>query len=425
LTAPLAVTDATASRQRDRERRAALRRMRLVATGLLLLMLLLFIVSSSLGGEAAWLAYLRAFAEAGMVGACADWFAVVAIFRRPLGLPIPHTAIVLQNKRRIGDALGRFLARNFFDSGEINARLDTIDIAGWLAAWLRDPANVRLLVMWSRSLVPPAIELVGTPELRAAARHLIKNGIDSIAAAPLAGRVLAVLVAQDQQRAVFDWGLAAVIDFLGKNRAAMCQKASEQSAGWLPKWAQAKLTDVVLGGLLETVAAARDPEHPWREEFAEFLGRFGARLTNDPILYDRLEKMKSDVLDTKLTEDYLAWLAAEAESRLKIDLETGSSDLSKALEHGAAAMAERIAADARLRDALNQSARQLVINAIVPRRDEIGAYVSDVVANWDNETLVSRMELAVGKDLQFIRINGTIVGGAVGVFLLAVSRWLG
>jgi uncharacterized membrane-anchored protein YjiN (DUF445 family) len=410
--------------QLDRERRTALRRMRVVATGLLVAMLCLFVVSRRYEGSIAWLAYFRAFSEAAMIGACADWFALVALFRHPLGLPIPHTAIVPQNKQRIGDTLGRFLAVNFFNSEEIGARLETIDVAGWLAGWLRDPSNVHLLVTWSRSLVPPVIALIGTTELRNTGRQLLKNGIDSIAAAPLAGRVLAVMVAQDQHTAVFDWGVEAAIDFLQKNRPALCRKASEQSAGWLPAWVQAKLVALFLDGLIETVAAARDVDHPWRDEFANFLGRLGVRLAEDPVLYERFEKIKSDVLDVKLLDDYLAWLAAEAETQLKTDW-AGNGGLTGALERGVATLGEWIEGNPSLREALNLSARQLVINALVPRRDEIGAYVSDVVARWDNDTLVGRLELAVGKDLQFIRINGTIVGGAVGLILLALTRWLG
>jgi uncharacterized membrane-anchored protein YjiN (DUF445 family) len=413
------------SQQRDRERRTALRRMRMVATGLLISMLCLFLISWRFEGEIPWLAYFRAFSEAAMIGACADWFALVALFRRPFGLPIPHTAIVPQNQQRIGDTLGRFLARNFLNSDEISARLEAMDVADWLVGWLRTPDNVRLLVAWSRSLVPPAVELIGTTALRDAGRRLINTGVESIAAAPMAGRVLAVIVAQGQHTAIFDWALEAAIDFLGNNRAAICAKASEQSAGWVPAWLQWKLVDIVLDGLLETFAAARAADHPWRAEFADFLAQLTTRLADDPIVYARFERVKSEVIDSKLMDDYLAWLATEAEARLKLDEDAGSGVLTNVLTHGFVAAGEWIANNANVRDALNLSARQLVISTIVPRRDEIGGYISDVVAHWDADTLVSRLELSVGKDLQFIRINGTIVGGAVGLVLFAMTRWLG
>jgi uncharacterized membrane-anchored protein YjiN (DUF445 family) len=160
------------------DRVVSLRRMRLVATGLLGLMLAGFVASWKLEATLPWLGYLRAFTEAGTVGACADWFAVVALFRHPLGLPIPHTAILPRNKQRIGNTIGAFFAGNFFNSSELSARLDTIDAAGWMASWMRHPEHARLLVHWLRGLLPPAIELLSRSELRGMTRDLMGCGIE-------------------------------------------------------------------------------------------------------------------------------------------------------------------------------------------------------------------------------------------------------
>jgi uncharacterized membrane-anchored protein YjiN (DUF445 family) len=414
-----------ARQQRTIERRTALRRMRLVATGLLVVMLVAFVVCWHFEGEIPWLAYPRAFAEAGMVGACADWFAVVALFRHPLGLPIPHTAILPNNKQRIGDTLGVFFVGNFLSSAEIANRLEKIDLASWLSAWLHDPDNVRLIAEWSRGVLPPAIELLGASQLRSASREFIKTGIDGIAAAPLAGRVLAVLVAQGRHVPAFDLGLETVIDFLGKNRQTLRQKASEKASGWLPGWVDAKLADVFLDALLDTLAAGRAADHPWRDEFRTYLDGLVARLAEDPEFYETGERIKTGVLDTKLLDDYLAWLTSETETKLKLDLKVGDGMLASALEHGFAAVADWIDKSESIRDTINRSARQLVMNTVGPHRDDIGSYVSDVVARWDSETLVNRLELTVGKDLQFIRINGTVVGGIVGLILFTITRLLG
>jgi uncharacterized membrane-anchored protein YjiN (DUF445 family) len=414
-----------ARQRRYHERRQSLRRMRLVATGLLVLMLVAFAICWKFEAVMPWLAYPRAFAEAGMVGACADWFAVVALFRHPLGVPIPHTAILPRNKQRIGDMLGNFFTGNFFNQAEIAARLETVDAAGWLCRWLNDGRNVRQLAQWSRELVLPALDLVGHTQFRSASGDLIRNGIDSIAAAPLAGRVLAVLVAQGQDEAAFDLGLEAVIDFIGKNRDTIRQKAGEKTAGWMPKWVDARLADAFLDGLLETLATARDPDHPWREEFRDFLDRLTRRLADDPVLEERLERIKADVLDTKLVDDYLAWFTAEIETRLKTGLQVENGTLLGGLEHSLTTIGGWIETNENAREAINRSLRQLVMNTLAPHRDEIGAYVSDIVARWDNETLVERLELQVGRDLQFIRINGTLVGGTVGLILFAIAKLLG
>jgi uncharacterized membrane-anchored protein YjiN (DUF445 family) len=422
--AQLSVADA-AWQQRTADRQGALRRMRIVATGLLVLMLVAFLLCWRFEAALPWLAYPRAFAEAGMVGACADWFAVVALFRHPLGLPIPHTAILPRNKQRIGDMLGVFFAGNFFNSAEVTQRLDRIDVAALLSSWLRNPGNVQLLVQWSEGLLPSALELVGTSQLRGMSRDLIKNGIDSIAAAPLAGRVLAVLVAQGQHSAAYELGLETAIDLLGQSRQTIRQKVTEKTSSWLPAWVDGKLADAFVDGVIETLVAARAADHPWRDEFRAFLDRLIGRLADESELYERCEKIKSEVLDSKLVDDYLAWLTAEIETKLKVDLAIDNGIWLNAVTRVLMTIASWIEENEPVRETINRSARQLVMNTVVPHRDEIGQYVSEVVARWDDETLVQRLELQVGRDLQFIRVNGTLVGGAVGLMLYAITQLLG
>jgi uncharacterized membrane-anchored protein YjiN (DUF445 family) len=414
----------TDRQRRDLDRRAGLRRMRTLATGLLLLMLAVFAACWKLESRYPALAYLRAFAEAALVGACADWFAVVALFRHPLGLPIPHTAILPHNKQRIADTLGGFFVRHFFNATEIGARLDRIDVAGWLAAWLREPENGRLVVAWSRELLPPALELLGAAQLRGTSREIIKNGIDSIAAAPLLGRLLAVLLAQGQHRLAFDYGLEAAIDFIGKNRSTLRRSVSERGSRWLPGWIDAKAADMLLDGVLDTLAAARSAEHPWRRDYEKFLDGWVVRLAEDPAVFEQCESIKAQVLDAELVDDYLRWLGSETEAKLKLDWGGETPGAMTAAERILTTVGEALGNNDSVRDAINRSARRLAMNAVLPYRGEIGGYVSDVVARWDNKTLVERLELAVGKDLQYIRINGTVVGGFVGLVLYTITRLL-
>jgi uncharacterized membrane-anchored protein YjiN (DUF445 family) len=414
----------TERQRRDLDRRAGLRRMRTLATGLLLLTLAVFAACWKFAGGYPAVAYLRAFAEAALVGACADWFAVVALFRHPLGLPIPHTAILPHNKQRIADALGGFFVRHFFNAAEIGARLDRVDVAGWLAAWLREPENGRLVVAWSRELLPPALELLGAAQLRGSGREIIKNGIDSIAAAPLLGRLLAVLLAQGQHRLAFDYGLEAAVDFIAKNRATLRRSVSERASPWLPGWVDAKLADTLLDGVVDTLAAARSAGHPWRRDYERFLDSWVMRLAEDPAVFEQCERIKAQVLDARLVDDYLAWLAAEAEAKLKLELSGENPAAATAAERILTTVGEAIGNNESVKEAINRSARRLVMSAVLPHRGEIGGYVADVVAHWDNKTLVERLELAVGKDLQYIRINGTVVGGCVGLVLYTISRLL-
>jgi uncharacterized membrane-anchored protein YjiN (DUF445 family) len=256
-------------------------------------------------------------------------------------------------------------------------------------------------------------------------RDLIKNGIDSIAAAPLAGRVLAVLVAQGQHSAAYELGLEAAIDLLGQSRQTVRQKVTEKTSSWLPAWVDGKLADAFVDGVIETLVAARAADHPWRNECRIFLDRLIGRLAVEPELYERCEQIKSEVLDSKLVDDYLAWLTAEIETKLKVDLAIDNSIWLSTVERVLMTIAHWLEENEAARETINRSARQLVMNTVVPHRDEIGQYVSDVVARWDNETLVQRLELQVGRDLQFIRVNGTLVGGAVGLILYAITQVVG
>ncbi len=410
--------------RRTAERRMALRRARIFATTLLVVMLIVFSLCWWYEPGLPWLGYPRAFAEAGVIGAVADWFAVVALFRRPMGLPIPHTAILPRNKQRMGDALGLFIASNFLAPAEIEARLDRIDASGWITQWLGEKEHIRLIIRGSQGLLPPALELLGQDQIRSFCRSLLRDGIDAFAATPMAGRILAVLVEQGYEGRAYHWGLERAILLLEANRADISRNASTHGSGWLGGWVDGKLTDGFITGLVETLRAARAKNHPWRREFSGFIQGWIRRLAEDEDLLERGEKIKSAVLDDKMVESYLDWLAGEAEEKLEAELASEGGLVAAALEHALQALAAWLAQDTQMRAMIDRWTRQLVLNAIVPNRAEIGAFVSDVLARWETGTLVDRLELQVGKDLQYIRINGTLVGGLVGLVVFAVTKVL-
>ncbi len=388
-------------------------------------MLALYVVCRSLQGRFGWLGYPAAFAEAGMVGACADWFAVTALFRRPLGLPIPHTAILPRNQRRLADQLGAFIASNFLAPAEITPRLERLDIAGWIAAWLRDPSNIEIIVECARALLPPAQELASDGALRRFGQDLIREGIDQTPAAPMAARALSSAMKLGYHRGIYDRGLAWAIGFLTENRAAIRAKAGERRWGWLPRWVDAWAADSFIAGLVGTLEAAQAPDHAWRGEYEALLARMAERLAHDRDTYDMAEQLKADVLDAQVVESCVAWLSGRAEARLAEEIETGDGVVTRALRRGLGGVGAWLEKDARVRDTINRWARDVVLGAVVPNRAEIGGFVADVVARWDAATLVERLETYVGKDLQYIRINGTLVGGLVGLALFALTRLFG
>lgn len=406
-------------------RAGQLRRMKLVATGLLALMFALFVAATLYQDRWPGLGYLRAFAEAAMVGAIADWFAVVALFRRPFGLPIPHTAIIARNKDRIGRSLGNFIANNFLAPGLVAAKMDQWDTAGRLAGWLADPATATRVAHRAAALAPPLLDALDDEAAAAFARATMTRALGSVQAAPLAARILSVLVARGHHQELFDRFLDTAADFLLRNEDTIRERVTDRSWKWLPRWVDRKLADKVMDGSLDTLAELRDPDHPWRAQFQAATLRLCERLAHDPALRAQGEAIKAETLRHPLVQDTLDSAWEEAKARLRAGLATDESVLTPAIERALAALADRLARDDHLRAVMNRWLRRAVERMVVPRRAEIGEFIAGVVERWDTRTLVDKLELQVGRDLQYIRINGTLVGGLVGLIIHALSRLLG
>ena len=240
--------------------------MRTIATLLLVLMAAIYLAMRRAPGNWVWARYLSAFAEAGMVGACADWFAVVALFRRPLGLPIPHTAVVPENKRRIGAAMGRFITNNFLSPRVAIARLSSIDFVGLAARWLEDERNAPALAAAARRAVPYALDLVPKAAIDEWVALAARRGIEAVPAAPLASRGLSILWAQGAGQTLLDHGLDFVETTLERHKATIVRHVAQKSWRWIPKWVDDMIAAKVINGLSETVKEMRDLDHPWREQ---------------------------------------------------------------------------------------------------------------------------------------------------------------
>lgn len=408
-----------------RRRAAEYARMRWFATGLLVLMLAIFVAAGLLAGRWPWLAYVRAFAEAAMVGAVADWFAVVALFRRPFGLPIPHTAIIPRNKRRIGDSLGAFICNNFLAPDVVAAKLDSLDMAGRLARWLARPENAARAARRASAAVPPLLEALEDDRVRSFLHGTARRGLGAVEAAPLAARVLAVLVAHGHHQALFDRMIAGGEAFLERNEDLIRARVADRSWRWLPRWVDEKLADKVVFGLADTLHELRDPRHPWRWEFQAAVEDSVARLAEDPAWRARGEALKAEIMTNPAVEAYLDSVWEEIKAHLRADAAGDEGVVRVGLERAMTALGERLLADAAMRAEVNRWLRVAVQRHVIPHRGEIGGFIAGVVARWDTTTLVGKLELQVGKDLQYIRINGTIVGGLVGLLIYVAGGWLG
>jgi uncharacterized membrane-anchored protein YjiN (DUF445 family) len=403
---------------------ADLRRMRAIALSLLLLMTAIFVATSL--AQAHWpaLAYLRAFAEAGMVGACADWFAVVALFRRPFGLPIPHTGIVPNNKDRIGAALGRFITNNFLHPKVADEQLAKVDMVGRLARWIKDPDNSRQLAQYAGISLPHVLKSASQPELGEFLARVAQRGLESIPVAPLASRIVAVLWAGGAGRIAIERALDFAEHSLKRHKSAITDIVSEQSSRWIPKWVDRMIADRVLAGVLSTLEELRDEDHPWRVELAQTVEKLIADLATDPDMYAVGERLKADVLASPVFLEQAKSLWAEIERGLQLDMHARAEGAARAVEAGLQSFATWLSEEPDRQRRLNRRIRLLLLRMLLPRRAEIGGYVTRVVQNWDADTLVNRLELQVGKDLQYIRINGTLVGGLVGLLIFIASNWI-
>jgi uncharacterized membrane-anchored protein YjiN (DUF445 family) len=407
------------------EQRAELRRMRTIATMLLVLMAAIYLLMRRAPPSWAWAPYLGAFAEAGMVGACADWFAVVALFRRPLGLPIPHTAVVPENKRRIGPALGRFITNNFLSPRVAIARLSSVDAVGLAARWLENERNARAIAAGAGRIIPYALDLAPKAAIEEWVAFAARRGIEAVPAAPLASRGLAILWAQGAGQTLLDQGLDFVEAALERNKATIVRHVSQKSSRWIPKWVDDMIAAKVINGLAGTLKEMRDPDHPWRDEANALIEKWIHDLAHDPEMRARGEALKQEILANPVFAEQARGLWEQLEAALRDDLPRRAEAIVAWLAASAGALGRWLEEDEARRARINRRLRLLALRAILPRRAEIGAYIAAVVDHWDTATLVNRLELQVGKDLQYIRINGTLVGGLVGLLIFTLSRAFG
>jgi len=404
--------------------------MRLVATALLLVMAALFMLARHIPSRQPLWGYVAAFAEAAMVGGLADWFAVTALFRRPLGLPIPHTAIIPVNKDRIADSMAAFLRANFLTPQVVARRLYRLDVARLLGDYLANPARGPGRIGDSLgSLVADLLETLDTDKIGRPAKALLKGQIDRIDLAPLIGQVLAGMIADGRHMAVIDSLLRRAGALLEANEDAL-RRLIHDRANTLMRWTRLddRLANALLDALYALLAESLvDPEHPLRQKIDETLNRLAHDLVHDPAWRQRVARVKADALANPA---FAAWLDAlwERSRTSLIQMLRGTSGTTEGLKgdlgHGMSGFGRALGDDPAMRAMVNRFARRSLTGLASRHGDDIVRIVSETVRRWDARTVTARIESAVGRDLQFIRINGTLVGGLVGLALHALERFV-
>jgi len=401
------------------------RGMKIAATGLLLVMAAVFLAARAHEHAWPWLSYVKSFAEAAMVGGLADWFAVTALFRHPLGLPIPHTAIIPRNKDRIGQALANFLKENFLIPPVVARRMRNIDIAGAVGRFLQAPEGQETRIRQGASrLLADLFESLDDERLGGLVKTALSNRIQKMEVSPLIGRALASAINEDRHVPMLEAAIRWMARALDANES-LIRDMVHKRASWVLKIVSldTKLADSIVEGLRKlTVEMSTDPAHPVRQKVEQALADLANDLQTNAETRAKVEAMKNELIANQSVGQWIDAMWQNA--RLSLIKATRNPDAALAGKLGEVlrSMGQSLEKDERLHDAINQFARRAVSGMASSYGGSIVKLVSETVRGWDAKTVTDRLEGAVGRDLQYIRINGTLVGGLVGLILHVLDK---
>ncbi|SDM79100.1 Uncharacterized membrane-anchored protein YjiN, DUF445 family [Cryobacterium flavum] len=416
-------TASPAESPNDQARRTALRSMKRLAAGLLALMAVIFTVSFALQESYPWLEYVRAAAEGGMVGAIADWFAVTALFRYPLGLKIPHTNIIANRKDEIGASLGEFVETNFLSETVIRGKLESMQPSRRLGAWLTTTSNAERLT--------DELAVAGQGLLNLLGDDAIKNLIESVARehlvkpewGPSLGKVGERLVTSGQQHAAVDLLLDRADGWLRAHPEAFGRVVSQRLPTWLPGFVDKLVDDKAYREVLAFVASARnDRRHPVRKALDEYLSEVMHDLQYESAMIAKVENLKDEILDNAKLREF----AGDTWEAVKASLIEALSDPTSALRVGIRStlsdVGERLTTDGALGSRIDRWLADTASYVVANYRHEIAGVITETVERWPAEETAAKIELQVGRDLQFIRINGTVVGALAGLAIFTLAH---
>jgi uncharacterized membrane-anchored protein YjiN (DUF445 family) len=401
-------------------------RMKRRATGLLVLMGAIFAAAWVLEARYPWLGYVRATAEAGMVGGVADWFAITALFRRPLNLPIPHTAIIPQRKDRIGRSLGNFVQNNFLSPEVLGAKLRAAQLSRRAAEWLRDPVHARLVVRQAAGAVRSATAVVRDDDVHAFLDRSVIEPLKQRPIAPVLASGLTLLTANDRHQQLLDRVVHGLARLLAENEELIRERVREESPWWMPGFVDDKLHQRIVDGIARTLySVSADPDHPLRRQLDDLLTNWIDQLRQSPEMMAKAESLKHQVFDNPTSDRLTESLWRELKRVLDRQVDAAEAGTPGGLERGLSALAGAALDDEALLAKLDEWVIGAVLRIVEQHRHEAGQLISATVGAWDPDETSRRIELQIGKDLQYIRINGTLVGGLVGLVLYTMTRLMG
>ncbi|MFT3903319.1 MAG: DUF445 domain-containing protein [Niabella sp.] len=413
----------------DDIKRAQLRKHKALATGLFVLMALIYITCEYLlvhikTGD--WVHYVRAFSEAAMVGALADWFAVTALFHHPLGIPIPHTNLIENSKKRIGDNLGGFVTSNFLNAATIRPYIERLQISNYVANWLRKEKNVQLLVNEIAWLLTDIVQKIND---RAAVRyisHKASDVLDTIKLNELLSSGLQIIMERGDHVRLLDFVISKARDYIIDHEDLVRKRVKEESYFLIPSFVDNAIASKIVKGAANYLGEIQeDAGHKIREDLNSQLRKVIEDIKSKPQWQAELQSLKDGLLAGDKLQQYAASIWDLIKNNILNDLTTADSALKNYLAKSILEMARNLQTDETMRHKIDSWIRQNAYKYTLRNADKVQKLISDTVGDWEGRDLSRKLELEVGKDFQFIRINGTIVGGLVGLLIYTITRWLG
>ncbi len=397
--------------------------MKAAATGLLVAAAVLFIIARSNSGTT-W-GYVRAFSEAAMVGALADWFAVSALFRYPLGLKIPHTAIIPNRKDEIGRSLGEFVESEFMSSEIIGERVRAAKIGSRLGTWLSQPEHAKRAADGAADVIHGAIDVLDDRQVQDGLATVVEGRIRAVDVSPLVGRAIDLSIDGGHHQRLFDAVLSAVHGFMDDNKATFRQRLEQESPWWVPESIDDKVFSKIYDGVSRFVSdVGADPDHAVRHSVEARVHSFAERLKSDDQMIAKGEALKEEMLAHPDVRQWIESLWSEAKRGLLAATAAPDSELRQRLAATFAHLGQRIEHEPELQDKIDEWAERAVAYLLDNYRSEVSGLIESTVERWDGNATSQKLELQVGRDLQFIRINGTLVGGLAGLVIHAASELL-
>lgn len=397
--------------------------MKAVALGALIFMAVVFVIAFWLQGQYPWLGYVRAAAEGGMVGALADWFAVTALFRRPLGLPIPHTAIIPTRKDEIGRSLGEFVETNFLAADVVRTKLAHTAIARRAGEWLREEAHAERVAAEGSTIATAVLHALSDDDVRDLISDLAREHLLSPEWGPPAGAWLEKIVEADAHHGAVDLAADTIARWLDANAESFSGLVSRRLPSWVPKLAHRFVDDTVYHEAVKFIQAVQaDPQHPARLALDGYLERLADNLQNDPTTRAKLENAKASMFDSPRVGALAADAWNTAKTGLLAALANPESGLRQRARQALQEVGERLTTDAALQTRVDTWVSDAAVFLVDRYRHDIASIITDTVSRWDPAETTEKIELMVGRDLQYIRLNGTIVGALAGLAIFTIAH---